>query len=74
MLDGTSWSMHDAYMRLSKWSFGGPGLAGLPLGRDALRSTDATKLSSRRRLSFFFYFLKWEDVPSLGSATYFPLP
>jgi hypothetical protein len=31
-------------------------------------------LSSQRRLSFFFFFLKCEHVPSLWSTTCFPLP
>jgi hypothetical protein len=45
------------------------GLGELPLGHDVVRSAAATKLSSRRRLSFFF-FLKREDVrggPRLAS-------
>jgi hypothetical protein len=33
----------------------GGGLVGLPLGREVLRSTAAARLSSRRRLSFFFF-------------------
>jgi hypothetical protein len=47
---------------------------GLLLGRVALHSIAATRLSSRRHLLLFLFFLKREDVPSSWSTTCFPLP
>jgi hypothetical protein len=63
---------HPRASRSGPWSVWG--LVGLPLGREVLRSTAATKLSSRWHLSFFYFFLKREDVPSPWSTTCFPLP
>jgi hypothetical protein len=64
-----AWCLQD----LLEWSFGGLALGGLLSGRVALRSTAATRLSSPRRLLFFFFLSKHKDDPSPWSTNCLPL-